>query len=197
MSPRLDARCYVPLGRAEVKDFLWAQHPRRAARRRCLACAAVAVWLSVHSAQLPVDLICTQPGFSAAKTNSNNKNNKKNKNNSNNSCELCGVHRRVGSRRRCVEGAASAPPSRERSAAWDVMGLAEGTAKPEIRRRYRALAAQEHPDRRPPGSDEKQAAARFAALASAYEELMEDQPAMPEAGSSGSDGTVRMSDDGT
>lgn len=59
-----------------------------------------------------------------------------------------------------------------------MLGLDRGSSKEAIRKRFRELAATEHPDKRPPGEREE-ADRRFTEITTAYQELMSGE-ALPE-----------------
>ena len=66
------------------------------------------------------------------------------------------------------------PAGQTSASPWKILGLQRGTAKEEIKARYRELAATEHPDKRT-DLEPTVASARFAEITSAYRDLM-DKP---------------------
>eukprot|EP00438_Fugacium_kawagutii_P017904 Skav201921 [mRNA] locus=scaffold3992:247048:247545:+ [translate_table: standard] len=57
------------------------------------------------------------------------------------------------------------------ASSWKVLGLDRGSSKEAIRKRFRELAATEHPGPRPPG-ERAEADRRFTEITAAYQELM-------------------------
>ena len=55
---------------------------------------------------------------------------------------------------------------------YDVLGVAKGASKEELKKAYRKLAMKFHPDRNP---DDEQASEKFKELSEAYEILSDDQ----------------------
>ena len=55
---------------------------------------------------------------------------------------------------------------------YDVLGVAKGASKDELKKAYRKLAMKFHPDRNP---DDEQASEKFKELSEAYEILSDDQ----------------------
>lgn len=62
---------------------------------------------------------------------------------------------------------------------WHVLGLSEGASEQEIRRAYRRLAAEHHPDQNP---GDEQAAVRFQRVCDAYAALQKGAQPVPEYG---------------
>jgi hypothetical protein len=77
-------------------------------------------------------------------------------------------------RRRARERAGHLAPASSDGSAWQVLGVEPGTRAEEIRRAYRRLARQLHPDMHPEATDEERRAlsVRFAEVSEAYRTLV-------------------------
>lgn len=73
------------------------------------------------------------------------------------------------------QGAPNAPPSSPRKKPWEVLGVSRDASVNDIKKAYRALAMEWHPDRIPPGApdgEKEHARAMFEEITRNYEVMM-------------------------